>query len=97
MSQVQNINGQVLITDGSEVGIGATNEPCALLQLEATEKGLLIPRISGAAAEAMQPVPGIFVYIKDGDGIVINEKGFWGYAEIPDIFGNPESWVKLHM
>jgi hypothetical protein len=97
ISQVQNIKGQVLITDGSVVGIGATNEPCALLQLDALEKGLLIPRMAGANAEAMQPVAGIIVYINDGDGVVITEKGFWGYTNITDIFGNTGSWVKLHL
>lgn len=93
LSQAQNVKGQVLITDGSVVGIGTANEPCALLQLDAIEKALLLTRIAGANAEAMQPVPGIIVYITDGDGLYINSIGYWGYTD----HGEGGTWRKFVM
>jgi hypothetical protein len=91
--QSQNTKGQVLITDGSVVGIGATNEQCALLQLDALEKCLLLTRTAGANAEAMQPVPGIIVYITNGDGVFINSIGYWGYTD----HGEGGTWRKFVM
>jgi len=87
MAQVQNTKGCVLI-DGEN--IDGVIEDCAVLELRAAEKALLLTRMEGSTAEAIQPVAGTVVYCYAGNGVEINSVGFWGYSD-----AQGGSWVKL--
>jgi hypothetical protein len=73
MSRVQNTKGCVLIDNENIDGV---IEQCAVLELRANEKALLLTRMAGSTAEAIQAIPGTVVYINSGDGVEINSVGF---------------------
>lgn len=87
MAQTQNTQGCILIDNENIDGI---IEQCAVLELRAVEKALLLTRMAGSTAEAIQAVPGTVVYINSGDGVEINSVGFWGFSD-----AQGGSWVKL--
>ena len=59
----------------------------ALLQVDSTTKGFLLPRMTGAQAEAIAaPAEGLAIYSTDGSGATITSKGWWGY--------DGATWVK---
>ncbi|RTQ50769.1 hypothetical protein EJV47_09100 [Hymenobacter gummosus] len=73
------------------MGIG-TNAPNAkaALEISATDKGLLIPRLTQAQRTALTNVPqGLMVYQTDGTASGGTQTGFWYYA------GTPATWVYL--
>lgn len=78
------------IYSGSVVSIG-TDAPnaSALLQVDSTSKGFLMPRMTGAQAEAIGgPATGLLIYATAGTGVTITTTGWWGY--------DGATWVKLN-
>jgi hypothetical protein len=73
------------------VGVGtATPSPKAALEISATDKGLLIPRLTAAQRTAItSPPQGLMVYQTDGTASGGSQTGFWYYA------GTPAAWVFL--
>lgn len=66
-----------------------TANASAALEVSSTDKGFLLPRMTGAQAEAISaPVNGLVVYVNNGNGSTITSIGFWGYSG--------GSWTKLN-
>lgn len=68
-------------------GMDILPDPCALLDLNSTTKGLLIPRMTGAQVSALCPIPGMlayntttnnFEYFNGGSWATIVSTGAWG-------------------
>jgi hypothetical protein len=74
------------------VGIGtATPDAKAALDIQASDRGLLIPRLSAAQRTAIAAPPqGLLVYQTDGTTSGGLGTGFWYYA------GSPAAWVFLN-
>jgi hypothetical protein len=74
------------------VGIGTTSPNTkAALDISATDKGLLIPRLTQAQRLGLSSPPqGLMVYQTDGTASGGTQTGFWYYA------GNPAAWVYLN-
>ncbi|MBF9220546.1 beta strand repeat-containing protein [Hymenobacter ruricola] len=74
------------------VGIGTpTPNAKAALDIRATDKGLLVPRLTAAQRTAItSPPQGLMVYQTDGTASGGTQTGFWYYA------GNPAAWVYLN-
>ena len=67
--------GEVLIGTATATG------PSAIVEISSTNQGLLLPRMTGAQAEAIPtPADGLLVYANNGNGAVITSVGFWGYS-----------------
>lgn len=68
---------------GSPVAIGTGFDrphSSAMLHMESTSKGFLMPRMTGAQIEAIASVAeGLLVYCNNGNGATVNAKGFWFY------------------
>lgn len=73
------------------VGIGtASPNSKAALDISATDKGLLVPRLTQAQRQAIaSPPQGLMVYQTDGTASGGTQSGFWYYA------GSPAAWVYL--
>jgi hypothetical protein len=68
------------------VGIGSTSftpDPSSMLEVQATGKGILIPRMTWAN-KPVAPISGLLIYSTDGDGI--NGKGYYYWEG---------SWIKV--
>ncbi|MCR5886352.1 hypothetical protein LRS06_00905 [Hymenobacter sp. J193] len=76
----------------AQVGVGTTSPSAkAALDVAATDKGLLIPRLTAAQRTAItSPPQGLMVYQTDGTTSGGTQTGFWYYA------GNPAAWVYLN-
>ena len=74
------------------VGIGtSTPAPAAALEIKASDKGLLIPRLTAAQrAGIATPPQGLMVYQTDGKAGGGPGTGFWYFG------GNPAAWVFLN-
>ena len=74
----------------AQVGIGTpTPDAKAALEIKATDKGLLIPRLTAAQRTALTGVPqGLLVYQTDGTASGGAQTGFWYY-------GGSGGWVYL--
>ncbi|GAB3839171.1 hypothetical protein [Hymenobacter jeollabukensis] len=74
------------------IGIGTTSPNTkAALEVSATDRGLLIPRLTQAQRTAIaSPPQGLMVYQTDGTASGGTQTGFWYYA------GNPAAWVYLN-
>ncbi|RAK65943.1 hypothetical protein [Hymenobacter edaphi] len=74
------------------IGIGTTSPNAkAALDISATDRGLLIPRLTQAQRTAIaSPPQGLMVYQTDGTASGGTQTGFWYYA------GNPAAWVYLN-
>ncbi len=61
----------------SQIGIGTTTvDPSAMLQVESTNRGILIPRMTAAQRTVIaNPAEGLMVYQTDGA-----QKGFWYFS-----------------
>jgi hypothetical protein len=73
---------------GSVIIGGTSPNASAILELSSTTKALLLPRMTGAQAEAIAGVDGLVIYANNGNGTTITSTGFWGYAA--------GAWVKLN-
>lgn len=63
----------------AQVGIG-TPDPKAILDVESTKQGLLIPRITASQIENISvPRLGELVFATTNNGSIINNTGFWYY------------------
>ncbi|MBF9220261.1 hypothetical protein [Hymenobacter ruricola] len=73
----------------AQVGVGTTTPDAkAALDIRATDKGLLIPRLTAAQRTAITAPPqGLMVYQTDGTASGGAQTGFWYYA------GTPGGWV----
>lgn len=73
------------------VGVGTTTPNSkAALDISATDKGLLVPRLTQAQRLAItSPPQGLMVYQTDGTASGGSQTGFWYYA------GSPATWVYL--
>ena len=79
----------IVANSSGNVGIGTTSpNASAILELSSTTKALLLPRMTGAQAEAITGVDGLVIYANNGNGTTITSTGFWGYAA--------GAWVKLN-
>jgi hypothetical protein len=81
-----------LAAKAQNVGIGTpTPNAKAALDISATDKGLLVPRLTAAQRTAItSPPQGLMVYQTDGTASGGTQTGFWYYA------GNPAAWVYLN-
>jgi len=81
-----------LAAQAQNVGIGTpTPNAKAALEISATDKGLLVPRLTAAQRTAItSPPQGLMVYQTDGTASGGTQTGFWYYA------GNPAAWVYLN-
>ncbi len=76
-------------TSTGSFGVNTTPDASAIADIASTTKGFLIPRMTGAQAEAIVlPATGLLVYSTDGSGIIINAAGWWGFDGI--------TWNKLN-
>ena len=84
--------GILPLAASAQVGLGTTTPDAkAVLDLTATNKGLLIPRLTQAQRLAIpSPPQGLMVYQTDGTASGGAQTGFWYYA------GTPASWVFLN-
>ena len=48
------------------------------LTVNSTAQGLVLPRMTGAEAEAIASIDGTMIYCNNGNGLTINAIGFWG-------------------
>jgi hypothetical protein len=73
----------------SPLGIGTTSiNASAILQIDSTTKGFLMPRMRASEAEAIStPVQGLLIYVNDTSD-VFTSIGWYGY--------NGSSWEKLN-
>lgn len=70
-----------------EVAIGGTTaNSSAILDIQSTTKGVLMPRMTSTQASAITGVDGLMVYVTDTNG-TFTSVGFWGYEN--------GAWVKL--
>ncbi|WP_400192155.1 beta strand repeat-containing protein [Hymenobacter sp. B81] len=77
-------------TGGVRIGTAGQPDAKAVLDLSATDKGLLIPRLTQAQRLAIvAPPQGLMVYQTDGTASGGPQTGFWYYA------GTPGAWVFL--
>jgi len=74
-------------TAGANVSIGTSAAvKSAILDVNSTTKGALLPRMTGAEAEAISsPATGLIIYCTNGNGSVITSVGLWNY--------NGSAWV----
>ena len=74
-------------TAGANVSIGASAAVAsAILDVNSTTKGALLPRMTGSEAEAISsPATGLIIYCTNGNGSVITSVGLWNY--------NGTAWV----
>jgi hypothetical protein len=84
-------NVALTINNTGSVGIGFATSPVAtaLLQLNSTTKGFLLPRLTGAEAttlEAASPAQGLLIFVTSTNG-TFTAIGWWGY--------NGTIWVQL--
>ncbi|MFD2720734.1 beta strand repeat-containing protein [Hymenobacter monticola] len=81
-----------MAAQAQNVGIGTpTPNSKAALEISATDKGLLVPRLTAAQRTAIaSPPQGLMVYQTDGTASGGTQTGFWYYA------GNPAAWVYLN-
>ncbi|OON68780.1 hypothetical protein B0919_11370 [Hymenobacter sp. CRA2] len=78
-------------TGGVRIGSAGTPDAKAALDVSATDRGLLIPRLTQAQRTAItNPPQGLMVYQTDGTPSGGTQTGFWYYA------GNPAAWVYLN-
>jgi hypothetical protein len=84
--------GVLPLAASAQVGLGnSTPNPKAALDITATDKGLLIPRLTQAQRLAISAPPqGLMVYQTDGTASGGTQTGFWYYA------GTPAAWVFLN-
>ncbi|MDO7877808.1 hypothetical protein Q5H93_23935 [Hymenobacter sp. ASUV-10] len=84
--------GALPLAASAQVGLGnPTPNPKAALDITATDKGLLIPRLTEAQRLAItSPPQGLIVYQTDGTASGGAQTGFWYYA------GTPAAWVFLN-
>ena len=77
----------------NNTGIGTTTPaPTSLLDLTSTDKGFLIPRMTGAQRSAISnPANGLLVYQTDSYGVPVTTPGFYVY-ENP---GSGGSWKRI--
>jgi len=83
--------GVLPLAASAQVGLGtATPSAKAALDIAATDKGLLIPRLTETQRLAIAAPPqGLMVYQTDGTASGGAQTGFWYYA------GTPAAWVFL--
>jgi hypothetical protein len=89
VSRMSLSDGGTLILPGA-VAIGTSSAPnaSAVAEFSSTTKGLLLPRMTGAQAEAISsPAAGLIFFITSGNGSTITTVGFWGY--------DGTNWTKL--
>ena len=68
--------------------LNATPNASALVDLQSTDKGFLLPRMSGAQVEAIStPATGLQVYATSAGSGDVTGEGWWGY--------NGSNWVDL--
>ena len=74
-------------TAGANVSIGTSAAVAsAILDVNSTTKGALLPRMTGSEAEAISsPATGLIIYCTNGNGSVITSVGLWNY--------NGTAWV----
>lgn len=74
-------------TAGANVSIGTSAAVAsAILDVNSTAKGALLPRMTGTEAEAISsPATGLIIYCTNGNGSVITSVGLWNY--------NGSAWV----
>jgi len=74
-------------TAGANVSIGTSAAVAsAILDVNSTAKGALLPRMTGAEAEAISsPATGLIIYCTNANGSVITSVGLWNY--------NGTAWV----
>jgi len=84
--------GLPLAGRSQSVGIGTTTPDArAALDIRATDKGLLVPRLSAAQRTAIAAPPqGLMVYQTDGTAGGGAGTGFWYFG------GNPAAWVFIN-
>ena len=84
--------GLLPLAASAQIGLGtATPNAKAALDITATDKGLLIPRLTEAQRLAISSPPqGLMVYQTDGTASGGAQTGFWYYA------GTPAAWVFLN-
>lgn len=69
-------------------GAPVLSDDSAILELESTTKGFLLPRMTATQAEAIAtPADGLIIYSTDTGGVTINAIGFWGREN--------GAWIKL--
>ena len=75
----------------AQIGVGTTTPDAkSALDIRASDKGLLIPRLTAAQRTAItSPPQGLMVYQTDGTASGGAQTGFWYYA------GTPAAWVFL--
>ena len=73
----------------SPLGVGTTSiNASAILQIDSTTKGFLMPRMRASEAEAIStPGEGLLIYVNDTSD-VFTSKGWYGY--------NGTAWEKLN-
>lgn len=88
----------VLQAQNKNVGIGTTNpDPSAVLDVTATDKGVLIPRMSAAQRMAINtPAPGLMVYDTDSFCLFYYNKFVWTSLCDPNTASNGVTKQKLN-
>ena len=75
-----------VISTGLSVGVSG-NSICAIIEIASTTQGVLFPRMTNAQRQSISsPIPGLFVYCTDDDGIN-NREGLFMYKS--------SGWVQI--